>query len=391
MVPEEIVDLWRNSREDVSADDLRDALHYAYSVSPTQTLRTVCALRMHGERRVFQLFLEWLECYHPRTLAILIQDIPLQYGRWDDLLVVNCGIQKVAHQLANDLWSMENGLGISTVAKWVPSEKSSMDRLHNGAVTRKLRGALQANRRVMRQDILTPLRAKLNCLERLLSLKEPIPSERQFSAHSVRKHHRAVAKQGLSFAKLVHAYTEPDDIIDVMRRAVQGDTVAFGHLQNRPTNTDAVVWIEGSPLARAMAAWLKNEPGSRFNNECDVLVNIDRTNAMQQVYSLLEHVRSTSAANVFVFLPTGYMFDHEHLCALHKYLGKEKTLWFWAIDSDQSAYYLLRDHMYFVQGTGSRARWILGSKHNMRCGMETTRLSDMLTYQHALTNLFAVD
>lgn len=84
-----------------------------------------------GERRVFNIIINYLANYYPNSIIKNIKYIP-EFGRYDDLLSLldtpcqNKLIEFISNQLKNDLAAMEeNKKDISLLAKWLPSVNTS--------------------------------------------------------------------------------------------------------------------------------------------------------------------------------------------------------------------------------------------------------------------------
>lgn len=83
-----------------------------------------------GERRTFRTCLKYLIVSHPQVALAIMPLIP-EYGRYDDLLVyVDSPLCRqvcifLKQQLNRDLLAMREGLPISLLAKWLPSNNTS--------------------------------------------------------------------------------------------------------------------------------------------------------------------------------------------------------------------------------------------------------------------------
>lgn len=83
-----------------------------------------------GERRTFRVCMNWLAEYKPDSVIKNIDKFA-EFGRFDDLLCLmdtSCKKQLAAYIekcLRNDLQAMEEGQGVSLLAKWLPSVNAS--------------------------------------------------------------------------------------------------------------------------------------------------------------------------------------------------------------------------------------------------------------------------
>lgn len=83
-----------------------------------------------GERKLFRVCMEALTREQPEKVRAVLHLIA-EYGRWDDLLcLMNTSVKKdvikiVVDQLTDDMKRAEQGMPISLLAKWMPSENAS--------------------------------------------------------------------------------------------------------------------------------------------------------------------------------------------------------------------------------------------------------------------------
>lgn len=126
-----------------------------------------------GERKLFRVILKWLADIRPEVVEKLVP-VVAEYGRYDDLWVLaetkawNSVIDLVAKQLADDLKAMDDGKGITLLAKWMPSINTSSPATK--ALAKKLRQALGMDEKAYRKT-LSSLRAYGNVLEVKVSAK----------------------------------------------------------------------------------------------------------------------------------------------------------------------------------------------------------------------------
>lgn len=124
-----------------------------------------------GERRSFRICLKYLAVSQPQIALAVMKLVP-EYGRCDDLLVyLDTPLRKkvcafIKAQLQMDISAMEDGKGISLLAKWLPSvNTSSKESREYAAVLAKGMGYSSKEYR----KLLSGLRAYGNVLETKLS------------------------------------------------------------------------------------------------------------------------------------------------------------------------------------------------------------------------------
>ncbi len=127
-----------------------------------------------GERRFFKVCFNWLVNNHPDVAKRNLQYIP-EYTRWDMLYKVtyksnlwNAAMEIIKEQLAADMTSFVAGsnIGVSLLAKWLPSENTSSKETRMYA--KSIRNAINMTSRQYRKT-LSALRERINVLERLMS------------------------------------------------------------------------------------------------------------------------------------------------------------------------------------------------------------------------------
>jgi hypothetical protein len=121
-----------------------------------------------GERRVFNVCMNWIANNHP-DIAIAVLPLIAEYNRWDSAinLCFNKETSKeatdfIANQLMNDIHNMNKNKSISLLAKWMPSiNTSSFKTVKNG---KKLTKLLKKSERDYRKT-LSSLRNYLKVVE----------------------------------------------------------------------------------------------------------------------------------------------------------------------------------------------------------------------------------
>lgn len=127
-----------------------------------------------GERRLFRICMEALTREHPEKVRAVLRLIA-EYGRWDDLLcltntsVKNDVVKIIVDQLTDDMQRAEQGMPISLLAKWMPSENASSSKTKQMA--QFYIGALKITAPQYRR-MLSGLRKKIDVVERKMSANE---------------------------------------------------------------------------------------------------------------------------------------------------------------------------------------------------------------------------
>ncbi|MHA2039201.1 MAG: DUF2828 family protein [Promethearchaeota archaeon] len=132
-----------------------------------------------GERSIGRKALCLLAETHPEQLIKVIDLLP-EFGRYDDLLQFllptsnSCLKDKVLDiiktQLLNDMDLMNKGESVSLLAKWLPTEGSSIDKKFN--LVKTICKHLQISSKKYRTVYITPLRAYINIVERLMCTRK---------------------------------------------------------------------------------------------------------------------------------------------------------------------------------------------------------------------------
>jgi hypothetical protein len=129
-----------------------------------------------GDRQTFIQGLLYIENIEPNLFKINANIIPT-FGRYKDLIEFynfvsienkQIIIKFIATQLKQDVLDMNNGLPISLLAKWVPSENKKYN-IISKQIACELFGYLEkAPLKRLRKEYLSPLRSYLNIVERLM-------------------------------------------------------------------------------------------------------------------------------------------------------------------------------------------------------------------------------
>ena len=127
-----------------------------------------------GERRVFQILLQWLAAHHPQSVEKNIPYIA-EYGRYDDLLVLldtpceGAAMEQIKTQFEQDCTALKQGQSVSLLAKWLPSVNASSPATI--AKAKRVARFLSLKDSAYRKK-LSALREKIAILENYLRLKE---------------------------------------------------------------------------------------------------------------------------------------------------------------------------------------------------------------------------
>lgn len=129
-----------------------------------------------GERRLGRYALKYLYNTYPEIFQKLLPLVP-KYGRWDDLFFLyeaenkdkdskNLVLQVYASQLKEDLQNMNDGKPCSLASKWLPSEKSSLNKKVNAYSS--ICKILKTDCKTLRKSFITPLRGYIKIVERYM-------------------------------------------------------------------------------------------------------------------------------------------------------------------------------------------------------------------------------
>lgn len=167
----------KNNSPDLSeGKSIEDYFDAAWKAEPLLTLKFVFHLRDvrkgKGEKKLFRALIRHMLASDLKHLVkINLSNIPF-YGSWKDVLLCFCGtpLEKDALVLIADMLLHDSTADSPTLcAKYAPSEKSRIDQNHH--VVGKLCRLMAITPAVYRKKYLTPLRAKLNIVERDMCAK----------------------------------------------------------------------------------------------------------------------------------------------------------------------------------------------------------------------------
>lgn len=130
-----------------------------------------------GERNIFRTQMKWLIENDPLVAQHNMKHIST-YGRWDDIIVCfmkteleQIMLNFICNKLNEDLSNSKEGKSVSLLAKWFPSENSSLDRSLKG-VFRKVARNMNISYKDLRQVYITPLRNYIEIVETKMSEKK---------------------------------------------------------------------------------------------------------------------------------------------------------------------------------------------------------------------------
>jgi hypothetical protein len=158
-------------------DKIWEMAYHAWNYDPLLTLKLMVNVRNirggKGERDIGRSCMRWLALFDENTRLNLEHNIDafVNAGRFDDLVVLmntpceDFCLTYIANTLEYDLKQLQdpNPQPITLLAKWIPSEKKSLDRKYN--FVHKLTKHMNINSEILRKRYLSPLRNKLNLLE----------------------------------------------------------------------------------------------------------------------------------------------------------------------------------------------------------------------------------
>lgn len=168
-----IVDLFYKIRRDSNYSDISKLANESWEVSPLLTLKIIAYTRDcrggKGERQCGRNLLKWLAHKSPENMIQNIQFLIVECGRYDDLIALldtpceQYMFEFVSNQLEKDLDDMNHNRSISLLAKWIPSERKSID--NSTKFYKKLVKHMKITPRTLRKKYLSPLRAYLKIVE----------------------------------------------------------------------------------------------------------------------------------------------------------------------------------------------------------------------------------
>lgn len=158
--------------------DIIDSFTRAYVENPDLAMKILFFARDIrgglGERRVFRVIMKWLAGFHGESVEKNIDKIA-EFGRYDDILeLMGTGCEEVVmehirKQLGEDLAALEQGKGVSLLAKWLPSvNASNKDTVKKAKSIAKALGMTDAQYR----KTLSRLRGEIKIIENSLREKD---------------------------------------------------------------------------------------------------------------------------------------------------------------------------------------------------------------------------
>ena len=157
-----------------------------------------------GYRKIGRSIIQWIFIQHTDDMYKYVKKIP-EYGRWDDLFELfpnvlplydktfvernysvklsddefeklidrqKCVVYFYINQLKKDQVKMRNKNKASYAAKWMPNEKSEFNRKYG--IIKTICESWKMSPKVLRKNVISPLRNHLNIVERKMCDKKPI-------------------------------------------------------------------------------------------------------------------------------------------------------------------------------------------------------------------------
>ena len=287
-----------------------------------------------GERRLFRTCMNWLARTTPQTIRPLLPLIS-HYGRWDDLLgLYDTPLQRdvlrlIVAQLREDHLRCNDGLNISLLAKWMPSENASSPKTREMAA--RLRCALYMSPKTYRV-LLSRLRKHLRIVERQMSEQKwseidytAVPSRANMLYGSAfLRHDRTRRRQFLSQAEqqpslvnastvypheIVHRYgmksRESDPSLEAMWKSLpfacddaKGGTLVVadgsGSMKTRVSRDSSVLAID---IARALAIFFAERLNGPFRNRFVTFSSRPRLADLRKCSTLREKIDAAARYN----------------------------------------------------------------------------------------------
>ena len=196
------LDLFVNIGRDYSYEELSNNMNECMKINPYKTIAIIfnCRDRKNGkkEKKISNDAMKWLKKnYWTKTYEGNIYNYINKYGCWNDILtkkyvdLYDFEIQLIAEQLIKDKKNLELNEPISLCAKWAPSENKKYDKRNNISekIGLKIYTILDNSNELSdeinkkykfqnkykefyRKMYLTPLRNKINIIEKLMCNNE---------------------------------------------------------------------------------------------------------------------------------------------------------------------------------------------------------------------------
>ena len=196
------LDLFVNIGRDYSYEELSNNMNECMKINPYKTIAIIfnCRDRKNGkkEKKISNDAMKWLKKnYWTKTYEGNIYNYINKYGCWNDILtkkyvdLYDFEIQLIAEQLIKDKKNLELNEPISLCAKWAPSENKKYDKKNNISekIALKIYTILDNSNELSdeinkkykfqnkykefyRKMYLTPLRNKINIIEKLMCNNE---------------------------------------------------------------------------------------------------------------------------------------------------------------------------------------------------------------------------
>jgi hypothetical protein len=126
------------------------------------TVKLIAQIRMQNRDAGIRL-LHWLQEFHEEHLIANMSLFLEKYGRFDDFVLLpskskamHVYLSLLGDKLKEDYEKMVNGLPVSSAAKWIPSETSSVNK--KTALTYRLSKSMRVSISILRKKYLSPLR-----------------------------------------------------------------------------------------------------------------------------------------------------------------------------------------------------------------------------------------
>ena len=205
-----------------------------------------------GERTIFRTQMKWLIENHPLVAQYNMKHI-YTYGRWDDIIVCFMGtelektmLDLICNQLETDIINKKEEKGTSLLAKWLPSENSSLDRSLKGAF-RKIANNMNISYKDLRKVYITPLRNYIDIVETKMSGKrweeinlEHVPSQAMKHLKNAFEKNcpqwdEYVENLGNNKAKINTSTLNPHEIVGEYLKTIHGGSYGYGYSHNNET------------------------------------------------------------------------------------------------------------------------------------------------------------
>lgn len=312
-----------------------------------------------GERRLFRICVAWLANMRPEIVKAVIPLIP-EYGRWDDLFVLlgldnmrRQVIELIKDQLSVDKANMQQGNGVSLLAKWLPRPNTSSENTRRTA--RTIYTGLGMSEKEYRKTIVS-LNSYLKTVEVAMSANRwdaidysSVPSKANLLySNAFMKHDEVRRKEYLEAltkgeAKInssvlfphdiVHKYSikiTADATIEELWKALPdyvngaGNTMVVADGSSSMTKTYRGTNIMASDVANSLAIYFAERSSGQFKDQYITFSSRPQLVSFENAKTLLEKIKIAKRHNEITNTNIEAVFDLILDTAVNKHMKQEE-------------------------------------------------------------------